>query len=93
MTDETKTKPLSEMTVNTILTMVFRLKQPMTVRVSEDDEYDIVWNRVYNQPEVLHPRRIGVDVRGISQTVKWLESQNEDVEWFTQTKRQTQPHT
>ena len=64
----------------------------MTVRVAEDDEYDIVWNRAYNQPEVLHPGRAGVDVRGISQTVKWLESQNEDVQWFTQTKRHTQPN-
>lgn len=83
-------KPLSEMSVNTILTMVIRLKQPMTVKVAKDDEYDIVWNRTYNQPEVLHPKHAGVDVRGISQTLKWLESQSDDVHWYAQTKRHTQ---
>jgi len=83
---------LSEITVDTILTMVLRLRQPMTLKMENGEEYDIIWNREYRRPEVLQPNQLTVDTRGITQTVKWLEDQSEHVEWYPQTKRHIQPN-
>ncbi|MGX1195822.1 hypothetical protein [Metabacillus sp. SLBN-84] len=81
---------LPAVTVNTILTMVLRIGQPVTVKTPDGGEYDIIWNHQYSEPEVLGLQP-GTDVRGITQTAQWLGYLDAQVDWYAQTKRHRQP--
>lgn len=82
---------LNEVAVNTILTMVVRVKQPVTVKLVSGREYDIVWNPHYTEPEIIVPGTTAIDNRGIAQVLRWLEKQTAVIDWYPQTKHHTQP--
>jgi hypothetical protein len=92
MTSPTTSTPLSDVTMDTIITMVVRLKQPMTIKTESGEEYDILWNHEFRRPEVLKLGESSADILGIIQIIKWLERQSNDIEWFPQTKRHPQPN-
>lgn len=83
---------LSEIAINTILTMVVRLRQPMFVQLLSKREYSIVWNRNYNEPELIEPDKSTTTVRGMVQIMHWLESQTAIIDWYAETKQNEQPN-
>lgn len=92
MPSNTAPTTLSSITIDTIMTMVMRLRQPVTVKIETGEEYDIIWNREYRRPEVLKPKQSMGDIYGVTQTIKWLGVQHADVNWYAQTKRHRQPN-
>jgi hypothetical protein len=92
MTSKTTDATMTEITMDTIITMVVRLRQPMTLKMENGDEYDLIWNREYRRPEVIKLGETNTDIRGIIQTIKWLRNQSEHTEWYPQTKRHIQPN-
>ncbi|WP_078598621.1 hypothetical protein [Evansella clarkii] len=93
MTQEQQTgNRLTEVTINTIITMVVLIKQPLSVKMADDKEYDIVWNKQHTEPELIEPGKDVTTVRGIVQIVRWLEEQTAVTDWYAQTKHYTQPN-
>lgn len=80
----------SEVTVNTIMTMVVRVKQPMTVQ-SGNAKVDIVWNYDYAEPEIINQQTKQIERRGIVQVVHWLEDTRID-DFGTNTRNWKQPN-
>jgi hypothetical protein len=91
MPSKTSPATLSSVTIDTIVTLVMRVRQPMTLEMKNGEVYDIIWNREYRRPEVLKPDQSTAEVFGIIQTIKWLERQPNDITWYAQTKRHIQP--
>lgn len=91
MPSTTTPAALSSVTIDTIVTMVMRLRQPMTLEMENGEEYDIIWNRESRRPEVLKSGQSTTEIYGIIQTIKWLERQSNDIKWYAQTKRHIQP--
>jgi hypothetical protein len=69
-------------TVNTILTFVVRMNERIVITM-DGKEYDIQWNPMYAEPEVIEPGTTAINIRGIVDVSDWLRSLPTGASFYT----------
>jgi hypothetical protein len=70
-----QTTKLSTPTINTIVTMVVRMKEQVAVCAPGKKASFVVWDNMNAEPQVIEPGTTAIRHRGIVDVVAWLRDQ------------------
>ena len=64
---------MNEPTINTIMTLVVRLKETVIIMIPGEDFHYIEWAKTHNEPQVIEPDIENPQFYGIVAVIEWLK--------------------
>jgi hypothetical protein len=68
--------------INTIMTLVVRLKETVIIMIPGEEFHYIEWARTHNEPQVIEPGIENPRIYGIVDVVKWLRKLPADTNFW-----------
>jgi hypothetical protein len=69
-------------TINTIITLVVRLKETIIIMIPGEEFHYIEWEKTHNEPQVIEPGIENPGIYGIIDVIEWLKQLPDDTNFW-----------